>query len=316
MVLLLKNRLEQTQQQNIQLIRRCQEKNLPLPSLRAANPLPNRQLVVIKSTPSTHEYGITFDSIVPSTSSEPQIEREIIQEALPSRSSTAQSRATSVITITKDEKKGFRLNILKIFKSKSKKKAIPALPPPPPSPPIEDPSPVPCPSIRTSNRQSFHRPQHTPDSYIFSMQPLPSRLDSSRGVKERLTPNKRILEKFLLPAHVALPRPTRDVLREYRQRSSTEEVLVSETRTRYAGRALAEWEVIVRQCDLFVDAVCRRRESIPEELEEEEDDGNMYLRSNSRTEGRSPVWTNWCDGIVIPRMTVEVPKFYFTGRDK
>src|SRR5277367_5759449 len=85
-ILVLKKRLEVAQRRNTMLIRHAQDNGLPIPILKASNPLPNRRLVVIAASPSTHEYGITFDSIVPAspTSMTPtQIEKETIEVPKP-----------------------------------------------------------------------------------------------------------------------------------------------------------------------------------------------------------------------------------------
>ena len=333
-ILVLKKRLEVAQRQNTMLIRYSQTNGLPIPILKASNPLPNRRLVVIAASPSTHEYGITFDSIVPASPSTPTaIETEIIEAPKPvSRGSqTTVSSETSVVTI-KEEKKGFRLSIFKgVFSKspKSKKPDPPSPPPPAPSTITISPSeglPVPTPLSRsdsTASRlpplQSLSRPrQRKPEAFQFSMQLVQSRLDSNKGVKERPTPSAKLIEKFTNPGPVLLPRYARDLIRS---QTTIEPVLEpsSDSKWRYAGRALAEWDIIVKQCDAYVDLILGRRESIPEEIDEGDD--TMYLCGGATSSSSVPSSPNTVsaprvviENIHIPRMTVELPKFYFTGK--
>jgi len=312
-ILLLKNRLEIAQKRNVVLIRYAQANNLPLPILKASNPLPNRRLVVIATNPSVHEYGITFDSIVPaSPASPPIIEKEQIDVPKP------QSRGSEVATVlssdasfisVKEEKKGFRFNIFKgVFGKSSKSKkpeptpslAVPAVLTPAKS--MENLKTPPITLTRSESsphlprRQTLARPPRQPEAFQFSMQPVPSRLDSNKGVKERPVPSFKTIEKYINPSPVPLPRYARDLIRSL----PTTNLPVEESdssRWRYAGRALAEWDAIVKQCDIYIDTLLRRREAIPEEPEED----SVYLKGS-------------IESLHIPRMTVELPKFYFTGK--
>lgn len=295
------------------LIRYAQANNLPIPILKASNPLPNRRLVVIATNPSVHEYGITFDSIVPASPASPAVvEKDIIDVPKPqSRGSTVAtvlSSDASVLSV-KEEKKGFRLNIFKgVFgKSKSKKQDAKqqTLAPPPvigPTKSMENLKTPPITLTRSEStphlprRQTLVRPSRNPDSFQFSMQPLPSRLDSNKGIKERPIPSSKTIEKYIHPSPVPLPRYARDLIRSH----PTSDIPIEDSdhsRWRYAGRALAEWDTIVKQCDSYINTLLRRRESIPEEPEED----TVYLRGS-------------IESLHIPRMTVELPKFYFTGK--
>ncbi len=292
------------------LIRYAQANNLPIPVLKASNPLPNRRLVVIATNPSVHEYGITFDSIVPASPASPaMIEKDVIEVPKP------QSRGSTVATVlssdasalsAKEEKKGFRLNIFKgVFgKSKSKKQDTKqALTPPAVIAPAKSMENLKTPPITLTRsestphlRQTLVRPSRKQDSFQFSMQPLPSRLDSNKGIKERPVPSSKTIEKYVNPSPVPLPRYARDLIRAH----PTSDIPLEDSdhsRWRYAGRALAEWDTIVKQCDSYIDTLLRRRESIPEEPEED----SVYLRGS-------------IESLHIPRMTVELPKFYFTGK--
>ena len=324
----MKERLETVQQQNIALIRSAQSSGLPIPTLKASNPLPNRRLVVIATSPSTHEYGITFDSIVPaSPPTLPQIEKEVINvDTPPSRGSesTVLSSNASAMSV-KDEKKGFRLNIFKgVFGKGTKAKKKETSPEPIMSPiPTAEPKHETSPPVnlqrsasmsRLTHRQSLPPPHSRKgETYQFSMQSVPSRLDSNKGVKERPTPSSKTIEKYINPGPVALPRSAWDVIRNY----PSSEIKVEssdDSKWRYAGRALAEWDLVVKQCDAYIDSAFHRRESIPEE-HEDESTGTLYLGglshpSLSITATSSPMIEN----LHIPRMTVELPKFYFTGK--
>ena len=329
-ILLLKKRLEVAQRRNTMLIRYSQANGLPIPILKASNPLPNRRLVVIPASSSTNEYGITFDSIVPASHSTPtHIEKEVIESPKPvSRGSQTTVRSkTSAVTI-KEEKKGFRLNIFKgLFgKSPKSKKSDPLPGTPPPTTITISPSeslPGPTTLIRSNSSisQFPRRPlsgsrQRKLEAYQFSMQPIQSHLDSNKGVKERPTPSAKLIEKFTNPGPVLLPRYARDLVRSHR---ALEPVLEpsEDSKWRYAGRALAEWDIIVRQCDAYVDSILGRRESIPEEVNEEDDMVYPGATCNSSVPS-SPISMSASRVIIenlhIPRMTVELPKFYFTGK--
>lgn len=305
-ILLLKRRLETAQQQNITLIHHAQNNGLPIPVLKASNPLPNRRLVVIASSPLTHEYGITFDSIVPATpASPPTIEKELIEIPQPvSRGSViTASTVPSTIASSKEEKKSLRNFFKNILPKTAKSKRLEASPTmSPPSKPIPitvtNPEHVPAPPAQSV---PLHRGQtirhgsssRKPDAFQFSMQPVPSRLDSNKGLKERPTPSSKTIEKYLNPSPVALPRYARDLIRS---NPLSPEIIVHTSppqidgRWRYAGRALAEWDIIVKQCDSYIDNLY---DCIPEDCE-------------------SPLTI--MGKVHIPRMTVELPKFYFTGK--
>jgi hypothetical protein len=149
------------------------------------------------------------------------------------------------------------------------------------------------------------------------MQPVQTRLDSNKGVKERPTPSAKSIEKFTNPAPVLLPRYARDLIRS---QPSLDPVLEpsEHSKWRYAGRALAEWDLIVKQCDAYVDSILGRRESIPEEVDE--DDETIYLGGTTSCSSvpSSPNTISAprvvIENLHIPRMTVELPKFYFTGK--
>jgi hypothetical protein len=300
------------------LIRYAQTNGLPIPILKASNPLPNRRLVVIPSSPSTHEYGITFDSIVPATPvAAAQIEKELIEvRPPPSRGSVATIMSSDTSISTKEEKKGFRLNIFKTVFGKNKSKKQDA-PPPPPSLPQSSSTEKLSPPITLTRsdssaqvRRPINRPRGNQEMFQFSMQPVPCRSDSNKGVKERPTPSYKTIEKYINPTPIALPRFAQDLIRSNPPIESDLEPS-DHSRWRYAGRALAEWEIIVKQCDGYIDSIFPRRESIPEETTEEDGDGTIYLKStNTTTEPPPPTTSNFH----IPRMTVELPKFYFTGR--
>lgn len=327
--MLLKRRLEVAQRRNIMLIRHAQENGLPIPILKASNPLPNRRLAVIASSPSTHEYGITFDSIVPAspTSGTQIIEKDVIEVTKPgSRGSTVTAKSdTSVVALK--EKKGFRLNIFKVVfgkRSKSKKlgSQVPSPSPSTISLPTESLA-VPTPISRSDSSARRSRMQNSrqrkQETFQFSMQPVNNRLDSNKGVKERPIPSSKTIEKYINSGPVALPRHARDLIRSH---PATEFSLEpsDQSKWRYAGRALAEWDIIVKQCDTYVDSILRRREIIPEEINEEEDyqGGPNFLEALSADSVPSSPTTNSPRLIVnnlhIPRMTVELPKFYFTGK--
>jgi hypothetical protein len=302
------------------LIQEAQKSGLPYPILRASNPLPNRRLVVIATSPSTHEYGITFDSIVPATpAAAPQIEQEMIDVKPESRGSisTIISSNASIVSI-KEEKKGFRLGIFKgVFKSKKPKKLDAPAPPP-----IETPSVTPSLTRSDSTVKLARRPMTTrphprkPESFQFSMESVSSRLENNKGVKERPTPSPKTIEKFSNPGPVILPRFAHELIRTRPVAEHTPPPS-SHPRWRYAGRALAEWELIVKQCDMHIDSLFRRREIIPEEITVAEEDGTVYLgqgtaENNSSNDGLGvPLGM---EKIMIPRMTVELPRFYFTGK--
>jgi hypothetical protein len=304
------------------LIRYAQTNGLPIPILKASNPLPSRRLVVIPSSPSTHEYGLTFDSIVPATPvAAAQIEKEVIEvRPPPSRGSITTAMSSDTSISMKEEKKGFRLSIFKgVFsKSKSKKQeSTPLATLLPPSPPTENPSP-PITLTRSDSTPS-RRPitrvtRGKPELFQFSMEPVPCR-DSNKGVKERPTPSYKTIEKYINPMPIALPRFARDLIHST---PSVEMALEpsEHSRWRYAGRALAEWEAIVKQCDGYIDSVFHRRGSIPEETAEEDGDGTIYLKHNNSatTTANTTEWISMMENLHIPRMTVELPKFYFTGR--
>ena len=317
--------MEIAQRRNIMLIRHAQDNGLPIPILKASNPLPNRRLVIIALSPSTHKYGITFDSIVPTIpTSISHIEQDNIEKPKPgSRGSTITAKSEATVVTLKEEKKGrFKLNILKdVFgKSKSKK----AEPPAPsvtvsPSDSVSGPTPI----SRSDSSPRIHRPtphQRKPEAFQFSMEPVLSRLDSSKAMKERPTPSIKTIEKYINPGSVPLPRHARDLIRSL---PSTEFTLEpsDHSKWRYAGRALAEWDVIVKQCDTYIESIHSRRESIPEEVNVEEDgqDGPMFLGGSSTTSSipSSPTVTTprlVIENRHIPRMTIELPKFYFTGK--
>ena len=323
-ILSLKRRLEVAQQRNIMLIRHSQANGLPIPILKASNPLPNRRLVVIASSPSTHEYGITFDSIVPaSPTSATQIEKDVIQVPKPgSRGSTVTVKSDASVVTVKEEKKGFRFSIFKGVFGKSKKTKKSASPAPSPSPNAitiaTENVPIPTPIsradsiIRVPRIQIPH--QQKPDVFQFSMQPVNSRLDCYKGIKERPTPSNKTIAKYINPGPIPLPRHARDLIRSH----PTTEISLEpsdHSRWRYAGRALAEWGIIVKQCDTYVDSMLRRREIIPEEINEE--DCPIFLGSSGGSTPSSPIVKPshlTIDKLHIPRMTVELPKFYFTGK--
>src|SRR5277367_129445 len=331
-ILVLKKRLEVAQRRNTMLIRYSQANGLPIPILKASNPLPNRRLVVIAASPSTHDYGISFDSIVPASPSTPTaMEKELLETPKPvSRGSvTTVNSEMSVVTV-KEEKKGFRLNIFKGVFGKSKSKKPDPLPPPPAAPTtitisLSESLPVPTTLSRSNSsasrippRRSLSRPHpRKPEAFQFSMQPVQLRLDSNKGVKERPTPSAKSIEKFVNPGPVPLPRYARDLIRS---QPSLDPVLdpSEHSKWRYAGRALAEWDLIVKQCDDYVDSILGRRESIPEEVDEEDD--TMYLggTTSSSSVPSSPNTISAprvvIENLHIPRMTVELPKFYFTGK--
>jgi hypothetical protein len=327
-ILLLKRRLEIAQQRNIMLIRHAQDNGLPIPILKASTPLPNRRLVVIASSPSTHEYGITFDSMVPaSPTSASHIQQDKIEATKPqSRGSTltANSEAT-VVTLKEEKKGGFKLNIFKSIFGKSKsKKLVPPAPVVTVSPSENVPAPTPI--SRSDSSPQIHRPtprQRKPEAFQFSMEPVISRLDSNKGMKERPTASVKTIEKYINPGPVSLPRHARDLIRSL---PSTEFTLKpsDHPKWRYAGRALAEWDVIVKQCDTYIDSILRRRESIPEEvIEEDGQDRPIFFGGSSATSSipssipsHPTVATSHLviENLHIPRMTVELPKFYFTGK--
>jgi hypothetical protein len=328
--LLLKKRLEVAQERNIMLIRHAQENGLPIPALKASNPLPNRRLAVVASNPSTHEYGITFDSIVPaSPNSATQIEKDVIEAPKPgSRGSIVTAKSDASIVTVKEEKKGFRLNIFKgVFgkSSKSKKTKSTARPPSPGTiKMVTESVPVPTPITRsnsTTRPARIQTPrQRKPETFQFSMQPVNSRIDSTKGIKERPTPSNKTIEKYINPGPIPLPRYARDLIRSHPTAEFSLEIS-DDSKWRYAGRALAEWDIIVKQCDTYVDSVLRRREIIPEEINEEEDcgqDGRIFRGPSSvGSTSSSPTFTSphlVVDNLQIPRMTVELPKFYFTGK--
>jgi hypothetical protein len=318
--------LEVTRRRNITLIRHAQDNGLPIPILKASNPLPNRRLVVIASSSSTHEYGITFDSIVPAspTSSSPtQVEKDTIEVLKPgSRGSTITTKSnTSVITL-KEEKKKFRLNIFKnVFgkSNKSKKSKTPSSSSsssaitvvtenlPVPKPISQSDSTTQPPRIQTPH-------QRKPEAFQFSMQPVNARLDYNKGVKQRPTPSHKTIEKYINSGPVPLPRHARELIRSL----PTPEFAIEasdHSNWRYAGRALAEWDLIVKQCDTYVDSILRRKESIPEEVDEENcQDGSMPFGSSSASSASFNYSSRLIDNLHIPRMTVELPKFYFTGK--
>ena len=305
------------------LIRHALDNGLPIPILKASNPLPNRRLMVIASNPSKHEYGITFDSIVPaSPTSESRIEQDKIEIPKPeSRGSTitAKSDAT-VVTLKEGKKGGFKLNIFKgIFGKSKSKKSVPPAPSVTVSP--SENVPVPTPISRSDSSPRIHRPtprRRKPEAFQFSMEPVLSRLDSNKGMKERPTPSFKTIEKYINPGPVPLPRHARDLIHSL---PSTEFTLEpsDHSKWRYAGRALAEWDAIVKQCDTYVESILRRRESIPEEVDEDSQDGPMFIAGSSATSfiPSSPTVSTQrlvLENLHIPRMTVELPKFYFTGK--
>ena len=213
------------------------------------------------------------------------------------------------------------MNIFKsVFsKNKSRKSEAPA-PAVTVSPPVSVPLPTP---ISRSDSSHIYRPtprQREAEAFQFSMEPIPSRLDSNKGIKERPSPSIKTIEKYVNPGPVPLPRHARDLIRFL---PSTELILEpsEHSKWRYAGRALAEWDIIVKQCDIYVESILRRRESIPEEVNEEDDgqDGQMFLGGSSSASSvpSSPTIATprlVIDNLHIPRMTVELPKFYFTGK--
>lgn len=309
-ILCLKRRLETAQRHNAMLIRHAQANGLPFPVLKASNPLPNMRLVVVPISSSTHVYGITFDSMVPASPVEPTYVENDMMEI---KSVSLRSEMTGIIdigaTTGKEEKKGFRLNIFKgVFgKNKSRKSEASRSPNPPAIINSEVLPPLICPDSPTnlSRHSTITRRQRKLEIYQFSMEPVPSRLESNKGIKERPTPSHKTIEKFLRPGPVPLPRYARDRIRNHPSREVT--VLHSDDpKWRYAGRALAEWELIVKQCDAYVDTIIRQRESIPEETTQD------YLDESSS----SPVITPplLIEQLHIPRMTVELPRFYFTGK--
>jgi hypothetical protein len=325
-ILLLKRRLEIAQLRNITLIRHAQANGLPIPILKASNPLPNRRLVVIASSPSRHEYGITFDSIVPaSPTSGSRIEQDKIETPKPgSRGSTSTANSEATITTLRENKRGgFKLNIFKgIFgRSKSKsKKSEPLTPSVTVSP--SEPVTVPTHLSRSNSSPRIYRStprQRKREAFQFSMEPIQSRLDSNKGMKERPIPSIKTIEKYVNPGPVPLPRHARDLICSL---PSTEFTLEpsDHSKWRYAGRALAEWDVIVKQCDSYVESILRRRESIPEEVNEEDgQDEPMFLDGSSAPSSipSSPTVATphlTIENLHIPRMTVELPKFYFTGK--
>ena len=309
------------------LIRHAQDNGLPIPILKASNPLPSRRLVVIASSPSTHEYGITFDSMVPaSPTSVSHIQQDKIETPKPeSRGSTITAQSEATVVTLKEKKGGFKFNIFKSIFGKSKsKKSLPPAPSVTVSP--SENVPASAPISRSDSSPQIHRPtprQRKPETFQFSMEPVISRLDSNKGMKERPTPSIKTIEKYINPGPVSLPRHARDLIRSL---PSTEFTLEpsDHSKWRYAGRALAEWDVIVKQCDTYVDSTLRRRESIPEEVIEEDDqDRPLFFGASSATLSmpssiRSHPTVTTSDLVIenlhIPRMTVELPKFYFTGK--
>jgi len=340
-ILELKRRLEILQRRNTILIRRAQKEGLPIPILRASNPLPNRRLVVIPSNPSYHEYGLTFDSIVPASPSTPsQIEQQVIEvtNATPGPSgSAATANSGGSISTVKVRKKGFKLNILKgVFGKSGKKQKSPDPTPSTTSIPIaispSDQRPVPkSPAHNRRIEPTPRLPRFQPsrsrsESFKFSMQPIYTSFDSNKGIKERPTPSARAIEKFINAGPVSLPRYARDLIRS--QSPLQFHIEPSENaRWRYAGRALAEWELIVKQCDSYVDSILRKRESIPEEEGEEQGEQESLFvgpiggtpASPASSIPSSPTVMSCAPrhaigNMHIPRMTVELPKFYFTGK--
>jgi hypothetical protein len=322
----LKKRLEIVQKQNIALIRSAQENGLPIPTLKASTPLPNRRLVVIPTSPSTHEYGITFDSIVPATpATPPQVEKELMTVTPPSRGSGSTDVESDISASSiKEEKKGFRLNLFKgVFNKNSKPKKKESSPEPIPSPiPVQEPVLAPSPMTvnrspsmsRLSHRQSLARPRSRKgETYQFSMQSVPSRLESNKGIKERPTPSAKTIEKYINPSPVPLPRSAWESIRSYPTSEMTLDEPSEDSKWRYAGRALAEWDVIVKQCDDHIESMLRHRESIPEEYEDSTT-GTLYIGGLSNTPSLSITGPSPIENLHVPRMTVELPRFYFTGK--
>jgi len=338
---LLKQRLEILQRRNTMLVRRAQKEGLPIPILRASNPLPNRRLVVIPSNPSYHEYGLTFDSIVPASPSTPsQIEQQVIEVTTTkpgSRGSTTTAKSEASIVSVKMEKKRFKFNIFKgVFGKSGKKQKSPDPTPSTTSIPItispSDPRPVPKPPAHggtgeTPPRLPRFQPSRSRTEYFkFSMQPVNTHFDSNKGIKERPTPSARTIEKFINAGPVSLPRYAHDLIRSQPPVQFHLEPR-DNARWRYAGRALAEWELIVKQCDSYVDSVLRKRESIPEEEGEEQGEQEaMFIgpiggtpSSPASSIPSSPTVMSCTprhviENMHIPRMTVELPKFYFTEK--
>jgi hypothetical protein len=227
------------------------------------------------------------------------------------------SSNASIVSI-KEEKKGFRLSIFKgVFKSNKSKKSGP----PPPPPQIETPPAFPPLTRSESTAKLARRPTitrpHTrkPESFQFSMESVSSRLETNKGVKERPTPSPKTIEKFSNPGPIVLPRFAHDLIRTHPVVEHSTPTS-SHPRWRYAGRALAEWELIVKQCDMHINSLFLRRESIPEETTVAEEDGTVYLGQGApQVEGAMIVeGLLVMDKIMIPRMTVELPRFYFTGK--
>jgi len=70
---------------------------------------------------------------------------------------------------------------------------------------------------------------------------------------------------------------------------------------------------------MHIDSLFRRRESIPEEITVAEEDGTVYLgqgtaENNLSNDDDGLVVPLGMEKIMIPRMTVELPRFYFTGK--
>ena len=340
-ILGLKQRLEILQRRNTMLIRRAQKEGLPIPILRASNPLPNRRLVVIPSNPSYHQYGPTFDSIVPASPPNPsQTEQQVIEVTTPkpgSSGSTAMENSEASISTVKVQRKGFKLNIFKgVFgKGGKKQKSRDPIPSTSSIPITISPSDQ-CPVLKPPTHNCaiepplrlprFQPSRSRSEGFKFSMQPVYTSFDSNKGIKERPTPSARAIEKFINAGPVSLPRYARDLIRS--QPPLQFHLEPSENaRWRYAGRALAEWELIVKQCDSYVDSILRKRESIPEEEGEEQgEQESLFVGAVGGTPASpassipsSPTVMSCAprhviENIHIPRMTVEPPKFYFTGK--
>jgi hypothetical protein len=218
---------------------------------------------------------------------------------------TGQSISTSITTVK--EKKGFRLNIFKSIFGKSKKSSPPKQEPvtlPQPGPPSvpnvtvtksDSTTAIMQPPV-SSNPEGLQRrptsamPQRKSEQFQFSMQPVPSRIEGNKGIKERPTPSAKTIEKFSTPSPVVLPRLAHSLVGFVPSTESTL-ALSEDSKWRYAGRALAEWELIVKQCDSYVESVAQRDGAPAEGIE-----GSTAIH--------------------IPRMTVELPKFYFTGKTR
>ena len=248
-----------------------------LPATSPSNPAPSRRLLIIRTDPQVNTGALlSFDGIMPTkshTSTAPASSKRnsTFSQVIEIDSQPAPPRSTSDSELEPRGRGlgGFFRNLLGT-KSRSKSQG-PARTPtqPDPSPPpapfgsltrsatedLSDPrqrASVPDPIIKPS-QPARAAPQHRNFSFKFSLEYHPN--------AKPLPPMRLVPPRLPLPAHQFLQLHSAKV-NERRHLGAIQPTGESRTHARYCGRALAEWMVVLGECQSFFER--RKNEGVPE----------------------------------------------------